>query len=205
MATSALVGVESDLLDRPFELRLCPFAGVLGDERRVLAVNLLLEEIRVLFFLVQGDVVFGISLQELRSERTQRLVYEILFDDRGLRPLFELGDERRHVGRCLPLPVGFDADGSKLALFGPEVEPRRANVGAIEHRKHLPPLDHGAERDLHLADDTRARRTDLHLPILIGLDPSGDSNFRREHLEVHGRGIDPSDLEFSLGEHDFSG
>ena len=59
-----LGGVELDLLDRRVELGLEPLARVPGDQRRMLADDVLLAQAGGLLLLVGRDVELGIGLQE---------------------------------------------------------------------------------------------------------------------------------------------
>ena len=111
-----------DLLDRAFELRLHPLAGVQGHNHRVLAHDLLALQAGRLLFLMGGDVVIGQGLQERAAIGPELFVGESVLDRSGIVPGFFFVESaaRRDASSAtslLRLLISLRSSGIRSATF----------------------------------------------------------------------------------------
>ena len=201
-----LVGVEPDLLERRLELRLRRLAGVLGDERRVLADDLLLVQLGRLLLLVRGDLELGVGREQVAPVGPERLVGVLLLEVCGRGPLAELrGSAWRRWRR--PRPSTPPRPGPSPARAGGSRRLSRAvpTSGLSRTTSGVALLDLLAEQDRDLADDARGPGPDLDPAVGFGLDPPGDADLGRQLDRPDRLDPDPGRLELPLGQHDRRG
>ena len=117
-------------------------------------------------------------------------------------PFAQLGDQERDIGGDLGLPGGLESRGRQLALPGAEVEPRGADLGAVERDQRVAPFDLLPKHDMDLAHDAGGAGTDLDLPVRVDLDHPDDGDPGRDAVEPRRLDRDLGLLELGLRQRD---
>ena len=86
---------------------------------------------------------------------------------RWLIPFFSSGVSSATLAAISDFHRSLEPRRRELALLRSQVEPRRADLGAVEYHQRIAALDFLAQHGMDLADDSRGAGAHLDLPVRL--------------------------------------